>query len=253
MRILLTNDDGFEAPGLQALRAALTRLGDVTIVAPEHQQSATGSAISLHRPLVVKARDARTFTVDGTPADAVKLALQTILRSRPDIVVSGMNFGLNCGCNILYSGTLAGALEGAQYGLPAYAVSLEVSGRPRWRESASAAVRLIRRLREARNSRGIVFNINIPARRIRGVVAARQEMEPYVDNFERRRDPRGRTYYWYHAEKDWRLPRRNGGLPTDQRAVKEGFITVTPLQRDLTRHDLVLDLARRLDRRNGPR
>ncbi|MBI2932297.1 MAG: 5'/3'-nucleotidase SurE [Planctomycetes bacterium] len=255
MRILLTNDDGIDAPGIQALRTALRRLGEVIIVAPDRQQSATGCSISLHRPITVHARDEVTFSVDGTPADAVKLAMRALLRKPPDIVVSGMNFGLNCGNNVLYSGTLAGALEGAQHGYPAYAVSLEVSDRPRWRPAATAAVRLIERLHRARRDDGVVYNINIPAAKIRGVVAARQEMQPYLDSFDRRTDPRGRVYYWYHGMKDWELSETNGEAPTDQRAVQSGYIAVTPLHRDLTRHDLMPDLSllTKTNRRKGGR
>jgi len=234
MRILLTNDDGIDAPGLAALRAELRRIGDVVTVAPASQQSATGNAISLHRPLLVHARDESSFSVDGTPADAVKLALRALLKRPPDLVVSGMNFGLNCGCNILYSGTLAGALEGAQHGAPAFAVSMEVSPKPRWKEAAAHARRLIAKLRPGP---GVVVSINIPAGKVRGIVAARQEMEPYLDTFDRRG-----TTYRYRGMKDWRLPALNGEPPTDQRAVQAGYIAVTPLHRDLTRHDLLDDL-----------
>jgi 5'-nucleotidase len=251
VRILLTNDDGVDAPGLAAIRRELEKMGDVVTVAPFTQQSATGNAISLHRPLVVHARDESTFAVEGTPADAVKLAMRALLRKPPDMVVSGMNFGLNCGCNILYSGTLAGALEGAQHGVPSYAVSLEVSKKPAWSRAASEARRLIERLHATKRDAGVVFNINVPARRIRGAVAARQELEPYLDNFERREDPRGRIYYWYHGMKEWDLPTTDGAVTSDQRAVQDGYIAVTPLHRDLTRHDLVADVARLM--RNGKR
>lgn len=239
MRILLTNDDGIDAEGIRALRAELRRLGDVVTVAPQSQQSATGNAITLHRPVLVHVRGEKTFSVEGTPADAVKLAMRVLMRRPPDLVVSGMNFGLNCGCNILYSGTLAGALEGAQHGIPAYAVSLEVSPRPRWRQAAAAARRIIAKLHRQRRDAGVVININIPAGRIRGVLGARQEMEPYLDDFDRRTDPRGRVYYWYHGMKEWALPPLNGEVPTDERAVRAGYLAVTPLHRDLTRHDLI--------------
>ncbi len=241
MRILLTNDDGIDADGIAVLREQLSRLGQVITVAPLTQQSATGNAISLHRPLLVHARDAVTFSVDGTPADSVKLALRALLREPPDMVVSGMNFGLNCGCNILYSGTLAGALEGAQHGVPAYAVSLEVSRTPKWTASAARAVELIERF-HAKPAAGVVMNINIPAKKIRGWKVARQEMSPYLDTFDQRKDPRGRTYYWYHGMKKWKVP--GAQAPSDQRVVEDGYISVTPLHRDLTRHDLLDAYAR---------
>lgn len=246
MRILLTNDDGIDAPGIRAMRDALARLGEVVVVAPATQQSATGNAITLHKPLVVRAHDERSFSVEGTPADAVKLAFASILRRPPDLVVSGMNFGLNCGCNILYSGTLAGALEGAQHGVPGYAVSMEVSDAPRWKPSASAAARLIESLQQnGYRQPGIVFNINVPARRIRGVVVTRQEMTPYQDTFHRRQDPRGRVYYWYSRERNWRVPKGNGSVPSDQHSVKNGFITLTPLHRDLTHYELMDHLSQK--------
>jgi 5'-nucleotidase len=252
VRILLTNDDGIDADGLIALRSALERAGDVVTVAPHSQQSATGNALTLHRPLLVHARHERAFSVEGTPADAVKLALRALLREPPDMVVSGMNFGLNCGCNILYSGTLAGALEGAQHGIPAYAVSLEVSSKPAWKKAAAAATRIITKLHDKSRDPRVVYSINIPAGRVKGVVAACQEMQPYLDNFDQRKDPRGRTYYWYHGMAERNLTEPNGSAPTDQRAVQDGYIAVTPLHRDLTRHDIMEEVARRF-RRGKPR
>ncbi|HKS16512.1 MAG TPA: 5'/3'-nucleotidase SurE, partial [Planctomycetota bacterium] len=149
MRLLLTNDDGISADGLVALERELRPLGEIYIVAPERQQSGVSHSLTLYRPLMVRPAAhsyASAFAVDGTPADCVKLALVELLDEPPDVVVSGINFGLNCGNNILYSGTLAGALEGALYGYPSFAVSLEASPDPQWSVAARLARRLIERI-----------------------------------------------------------------------------------------------------------
>src|SRR5262245_54238138 len=254
MRLLLTNDDGISADGLVSLEKELRPLGEIYIVAPERQQSGVSHSLTLYRPLMVRPAVhpyATAWAVDGTPADCVKLALVELLDEPPDVVVSGINFGLNCGNNILYSGTLAGALEGALYGYPSFAVSLEASRDPQWSAAARIARRLIERILPKHKKSPIAFNINVPSRDVtalKGTVVTRQEEVPWQDSFDRREDPRGRTYYWIKGTPERNYKERpiteNGYIPTDAHAVREGFVSVTPLQRDLTNHHLLADLGK---------
>lgn len=260
MRILLTNDDGIDAPGLLAMARELKRLGQLTVCAPARPQSAVSHSLTLYHPLLFRTfrRDGVTWhAVEGTPADCVKLALVELLRQKPRIVVSGINKGLNTGSNVLYSGTVAGAFEGAQFGLPAFAVSLQDAPGADFARAARRVVGLIRMIVRRysgkgpsfltkRPGQGMVFNINIPAGRIRGVRAARQEPSPYKDRYERRVDPRGRAYYWLHGTLHPRASMNgDGALPTDTAAVLAGYISVTPLTRDMTCYP-ILDALRGL-------
>lgn len=255
MLILVTNDDGYQAPGLLALAHELKELGDVVVAAPSSQKSAISSSLTLYTPLMARhLRDGGSdvFAVDGTPADSVKLAVRELLPGPPDLVVSGINFGLNTGSNILYSGTVAGALEGAQLGIPSYAVSLEVSQDPKWSMAARLARKLIARLVQSHPKDLTVYNLNIPARpvsRMKGPLVTVQEETPYEDEYDRREDPRGRTYYWLKGTPERKYSpenTRNGQevVPTDAWAVSQGYVSVTPLRRDLTHHRM-LDQTRR--------
>src|SRR3954453_4617606 len=206
MKILLTNDDGIYAPGLRALRTELQKLGDVTVVAPATEQSATGHSITLLVPLMAQeVRDESDqflgWAVEGKPADCVKLALQELLPEPPDLVVSGLNAGSNAGINVLYSGTVAAAAEAAFYRRTSVACSLEYtklrpldSGR-----GAERARRVIEQLLARRPPPGSLFNVNIPSPErgpVRGIRTVPQNVAPYVEAFDRRVDPRGRVYFW---------------------------------------------------------
>jgi 5'-nucleotidase len=242
VKILVSNDDGVAAPGLHQLAAALRKLGEVYICAPEGARSGTSSALTLYAPLHVTEVGSRCWSVSGNPADAVKLALTELLDGRPDLVVSGINNGLNCGSNVLYSGTVAAALEGAQAGILSFAVSRRVASNENYRAEAKVAARIIGTLSGAPAGANTVYNINIPSPKARGVVTTTTELQPYIDRYDRRTDPRGRTYYWLRGEP----PRRakvNGYL-SDEGAVAEGFVAVTPLRRNLTDESLLRDLSR---------
>ena len=242
MKILLSNDDGVTAPGLHQFASALRRLGEVTICAPEGPRSGASSALTLYAPLHVTEVGPRCWSVSGNPADAVKLALTELMNSRPDLVVSGINNGLNCGSNVLYSGTVAAALEGAQAGILSFAVSRKVATNENYRSEAKIAARIIETLAGAPAGGNTVYNINIPAPKCRGVVTATTELEPYVDRYDRRTDPRGRTYYWLRGEP----PRRSkgNGYLSDEAAVTQGYVAVTPLRRNLTDESLLRGLSR---------
>jgi 5'-nucleotidase len=242
MRILLTNDDGIQAPGLVALYRELTPLGEVEVIAPESVQSATGHGITLNAPLItnrVTIEDCFTgIAVDGRPADCVKLAIGQILHSSPDLVISGMNEGANVGINVLYSGTIAAAIEAAFLGLPAIAVSLHTTQNvpTDHARAASLATKAIRQVLKVGLSAGEVVSINIPAllptEQPAGVKVVRQCTRPWVDTYERRSDPRGRDYFWNSSV--FRLGETDDD--TDVAALRDGYITITPLHFDLTHY-----------------
>jgi 5'-nucleotidase len=255
MRILLTNDDGVHAAGLLALRAALTRLGEVTVAAPAHERSAVSHALSLHHPLPEPRRIAAgaggaVYAVDGTPVDCVKFALDRLCFRRPDLVVSGINHGPNLGIDVFYSGTVAGAAEGAFAGLPAVAVSLAVPrAKARPADFAAAARWAARFLRES-GARGWlrparVLNLNIPLKP-RGLRWTEMDRGLWTEAYVRRRDPRGRAYYWLQGlpppGAPPRMP-RDGRTPTDQAVVAARFASVTPLHFDLTDRRLLQAVA----------
>jgi 5'-nucleotidase len=223
------------------MAAALRRLGRVTICAPEGPKSGASSSLTLYRPVMAAKVAEDCWSVNGNPADAVKLAVRELMDGRPDLVVSGINNGLNTGSNVLYSGTVAAALEGAQFGVPAFAVSRKFAENEDFRSEARLAARLIGRILAGAPRAGTVYNVNLPPGKPRGILVTVTELKPYVDRYDRRRDPRGRTYYWLRGEPP-RIPSRNG-RPTDDWAVAHGYVSVTPLRRDLTDRDLLEALS----------
>jgi len=242
MRILLTNDDGIYAPGLRALRLELQKIGTVEVVAPATEQSATGHSVTLNNPIVVQEiydeKMARIgWAVEGRPADCVKLALRELLGYRPDIIVSGLNAGSNAGINVLYSGTVAAAIEGAFFGITSIACSLEYT-KPRpmdFNTGAGLARQIVEQIINKKPAPGALFNDNIPSLEngpVLGVRVAPQNTSTYEERFDKRTDPRGRTYFWLGA--DFTCP--NPTPETDTAALRDQYITVTPLQFNLTEH-----------------
>jgi 5'-nucleotidase len=232
-RILVTNDDGFFSPGLQALAAALRPLGAVTVVAPQVEASAVGHALTLRRPLRLEQVSEGVYAVDGTPTDCVNIAIDKVLDGKPDLVVSGINTGLNVGDDVTYSGTVAGALEGALLGYQAMAVSLQFT-RGDWdfgpasSFSASLAAALLEHPLPART----FLNVNVPQGVVKGVRVTVQAKRNHITKVNRRLDPRQRPYFWIEeAQDDWAPHDRS-----DRQAVHDGYVSVTPLQPDLTDH-----------------
>ncbi|MFO0851160.1 MAG: 5'/3'-nucleotidase SurE [Gemmataceae bacterium] len=244
MRILLTNDDGIYAPGLRALRKELLPLGQVTVVAPATEQSAAGHSVTLVTPLLVNEvfdeldgkREFVGWAVEGRPADCVKLALLELLPDPPDLIVSGMNAGSNAGINVLYSGTVAAAIEGAFYHFTAIACSLEYDQKIHdFPTAARHCRRVIDRILANKPAKGSLFNVNIPVLEhgpIKGVRVLPQNVTPYTEQFDRRVNPRGRTYFWTGPSFHCPDPHPD----TDVSALCEQYITVTPLKFDLTDH-----------------
>lgn len=249
MRILLTNDDGVYAPGLRALRTELLKLGEVVVVAPATEQSAVGHSITLLTPLVVQeVLDADNrfmgWAVEGRPADCVKLALMELLSDPPDLVVSGLNAGSNAGINVLYSGTCAAAVEGAFFRRTSIAVSLEYT-KPKplnFPRAAEVARSVIEQILAHQPTPGTLFNVNIPSLEkgpIRGVRTVPQNVVPYIETFDRRVDPRGRVYFWSSPDLRCDEPHPD----TDVTALAEGYVTVTPLQFNLTHAALLQQMS----------
>lgn len=236
--ILVTNDDGVHSAGIHALAAALRVLGDVTIVAPVTESSAIGHALTLARPLRLERvpMEGAVFSVDGTPTDCVNIALTMVLDRKPDLVVSGINKGFNLGDDVTYSGTVAGAMEGALLGIPSLAVSLERTRDPHdfdFTPAARAATTIARQILEHRLPARTFLNMNVPRRITHGFRATVQATRNHVTKVTQSIDPRGRPYYWIEeGESDWHPHERS-----DYEAVKSGWISVTPLHPDLTHRD----------------
>ncbi len=243
MRILVTNDDGIEAEGLRALVRACERVADVVVVAPHHDRSASGHAITLHKPLRVfpahiPGCTAAAWAATGTPADCVLLAVYELVGARPDVVLSGVNLGPNIGHDLTYSGTVSGAMEAAILGIPAIAVSLDAEGEARYELAAAFAANLAQEVYRRGIPADALLNVNVPnlePGRIRGVRVTRQSARRYRSRLERRTDPRGRPYYWLVGE---RAAAEAEEPDTDSHALVSGFISVTPLQMDLTHQAL---------------
>ncbi|MDR4505709.1 MAG: 5'/3'-nucleotidase SurE [Candidatus Scalindua sp.] len=238
MEILLTNDDGIYSPGILLLKQALLSIGSVTVVAPDVQQSGVGHSITFSHPLRV--RDVHLdsefvgYGIDGSPADCVKIGVRQIMKEQPDLLVAGINIGANVGINVLYSGTVAAAIEGAVLGIPAVAVSLEISELPPdVKGAADIAGEMIRHIVTREIPRGTLLNVNIPLipkKEIKGVRITKQYSGDFHEHYERRTDPRGSAYYWL-AGTGWPEEEVTG---TDMHALKGGYISITPLKYDLT-------------------
>jgi 5'-nucleotidase len=242
MRVLLTNDDGLHSPGLLALARAMPAAADTFVVAPEHERSAASHAITLHKPLravrtVFGETGLAAWATNGTPADCVVLAVLDLLGPPPDVVVSGINAGANLGMDLIYSGTVSGAVEATLFGIAAIAVSVASFKEIHWEPAAAYAAHLAQEVARRGLPRDTFLNVNVPnlpADQIRGVEITRQSSRRYVSRLEKRADPRGRDYYWLTgtAEAGTTEP------GTDAWAVAEGRISVTPLRLDMTHEEM---------------
>jgi 5'-nucleotidase len=230
-RILVTNDDGVRSSGIHALADALKPLGEVTIVAPHIEASAIGHALTLRRPLRVEQVGPGVYEVDGTPTDCVNIAVTKLFPGLPDIVVSGINKGFNLGDDVTYSGTVAGAMEGALLGIPSLAVSLERTlGEYDFGPSAAAAASVAAFVLRQGLSPRTFLNINVPPGELKGFRLTVQARRNHVTTVDERCDPRGKAYYWIEeGQNDWEPHDRS-----DYQAVRDGYVSVTPLQPDLT-------------------
>ncbi|MCG8447974.1 MAG: 5'/3'-nucleotidase SurE [Pirellulales bacterium] len=241
MEILLTNDDGIYAPGLAALERQLRKMGVVTVVAPLTEQSGVSHSITYLTPLMARevfddTGNRRGWAVEGSPADCVKLAVAELCPVRPELVVSGINGGLNAGINVLYSGTVAAAIEGAFFGITSVAVSLEYDDAARFDLAAEQAAAVIRQILCQKDSAHHLYNLNIPSRALDDqaeVHIVPMATAPWGEDFEERKDPRGRRYFWATGL----APDPPTHTETDLSAIRAGHITLTPLQFNMTHHE----------------
>ncbi|EEG77017.1 5'/3'-nucleotidase SurE [Dethiobacter alkaliphilus] len=247
MRILLTNDDGIFAEGLQVLAREIEKIAETSVVAPDHEQSATGHAITMHRPIraervkYLHSPELPTYAVNGTPADCVKLAVEAILPHRPDLVISGINRGANLGTDVLYSGTVSAAIEGVILGIPAIAVSLAEYKNPRYEYAAEFIARLAKVVTAHGAGSDTLLNVNVPGcdrEKMQGVAVTKLGVRQYKNAFEKRTDPRGRTYYWLAGQ----LVDVEHEKDTDVAAINACKISITPIQHDLTNYALIDNL-----------
>ena len=242
MRILLTNDDGIASPALAQLRRVLTPFGRVITIAPDRNQSATSQSLTLHRPLRIREESEDTYSVDGTPTDCVLVAFHGELGDKPDLVVSGINHGPNMGEDVFYSGTVAAAIEGVLQGVPGVAASLATRQPSDFRDAADVVGRLLRQVLERGLTRRLLLNINlpyIPVAELRGVRITRLGTRVYEDTLVRKVDPRGRDYFWIGGEDPVWRPDEG----TDFHSVDAGYVSVTPLQLELTDHAMRVDMT----------
>lgn len=246
MRFLLTNDDGIYANGLSVLYRELSKDAECLIVAPETEQSAVGHAITLSRPLMV--RQARKngnflgYAVTGTPADCVKIGIKELSDKPVDLVVSGINLGANVGVNIIYSGTVSAATEGAIMGVPSFAISLDTFKEADFSFAARFARKMAHFILKNNPDKNIPLNVNIPAipeEEIKGIVVAKQGKTRLMESFERRVTPRDNVYYWLAGET--RLSKTEEA-DSDACALSRGMISITPIHYDMTRHDILTDV-----------
>jgi 5'-nucleotidase len=248
VRILLTNDDGVFAPGLAALEQQLRHLGEVIVVAPSTEQSGVGHSITFLTPLICKSihRDGRhwAWSVEGSPADCVKLAIGELLKDAPvDLVVSGINSGLNAGINVLYSGTVAAAIEGAFFGVTSIAVSLEYDEDADFQTAAVIARNVVSGIASQPAARGKLFNLNIPTAAThapKDLHVVPMGLAQYGREYEKRQDPGGRDYYWAL----WSEPDEPPVETADVTELRRGNVTLTPLQFDLTERGLLKSMTR---------
>lgn len=251
MEIMVTNDDGIFAEGLRVLALSLKKLGHVTVVAPDRERSATGHAITVHHPLRVEevrlpgSDDITAYAVNGTPSDCVKLGVEALLSAPPDLVVSGINPEPNLGTDVLYSGTVSAAMEGIMAGIPSLAVSLAGETGGDMTHAAEFAAKVAHLVSDGGFPPELLLNINVPSlepQAIVGVKLTRLGVRRYRKSFDQRVDPRGKVYFWLAGE----VYDSDEDPDTDTVAIRNNFISVTPLHADLTRYD-ILDQLKKVD------
>jgi len=231
MRILLSNDDGLSGRGLEPMISKLKKMGEVFVIVPDTEKSASSHSITLHSPIRLVEKRKNVYTVTGTPSDCVRFGVIGIMKNKVDLVVSGINDGPNLGDDCIYSGTVAAAREGAMLGLPAIAVSLVPNGVGNFKLAADYAARIIKIIKKINMPKYSFLNVNVPdTDAIRGIEITRMGKRIYDEDIEERTDPRGYKYYWIAGE------RLSGHLDsgTDMNAIKNSYISVTPLKVDQT-------------------
>ena len=249
MRILLSNDDGYFAPGLNTLADHVAKMADVVIVAPERNRSGASNSLTLDRPLTVRKAHNGYFYVNGTPTDCVHLAVTGLLDTLPDIVISGINDGANMGDDTIYSGTVAAAMEGYLLGIPSFAVSMSQHGAKHYETAARVIVELIKRVENDRFPPPLLLNVNVPDvpyEELRGITVTRLGKRHKAESVIKSTTPRGETVYWVGAAGG----AQDAGPGTDFYAVEHNQVSLTPLQIDLTQYKQLDQMQDWLDQNN---
>ncbi len=246
--ILVTNDDGITAPGIRALISVMNEIGDVFVVAPDSPQSGMGHAITVNStiycdPIVIdKDAPQKEYSCSGTPADCVKMASREIMDRKPDLCVSGINHGSNSAINVIYSGTMSAAVEAGIEGIPAIGFSLQdYTMKANFEPSKKYVRSIVKNVLKNGLPKGIVLNVNIPklpAKEIKGVKICRQANAHWMEEFDKRKNPMGREYYWLSGK----FINEDKGEDTDEWALKQGYVSVVPTQFDLTAHHFIQEL-----------
>jgi 5'-nucleotidase len=241
MRILICNDDGIHAPGISVLHGAAKEFGELHVIAPDVERSAAGHAITLADPIkstpVDKNGEFFGYGIGGTPADCIKLAVCAILKDTPpDLVLSGINLGSNTGISVIYSGTVSAATEGVVLGIPGVAFSLCTYTNPEWAMAGRIVKELTQKIIKNGMPPGVLLNVNLPNlpyEQLKGIKITRMGRSRFIEKFHKRLDPRGRTYYWLDGE----LEVHDDGSDVDIHAVRDGYVSITPIHLDLTAYD----------------
>jgi 5'-nucleotidase len=233
--ILITNDDGVHSPGIKALQKSLAPIGEIYVVAPDREVSASSQSLTLKHPLRAEVVEDKVYAVDGTPADCVNLALVKLVPHRPDLVVSGVNRGANLGEDVFYSGTIGAAREGTFFGVPSFAMSLASRSESDFEPAAAFAARLAKLVLEKGLPERTLLNVNVPPGKPQGAVVTVQGRREHEGTILEGLDPRRRTYYWIEEGRDQWV----SDELSDIHAIREGLISVTPLQSDTTHHAVV--------------
>jgi len=243
--ILISNDDGIYAPGIFALWEAMSEIGKTTVVAPNTEKSAVGHAITIYDPIriekVIRSNGFEGYAVNGTPADSVKIAVQAIMKKKPDLIISGINAGANVGQSLLYSGTISAASEGTLLGIPSIAISLDVLRNMNFSTSKVVATKIASMVINNSLPKDTLLNVNVPKDiegGINGYQVTRQGAIYFKDNFDKREDPRGRIYYWMSGE----VRDTDNDIKSDGVAIKKGYVSITPLQLKMTNFDFIDEL-----------
>ena len=237
--ILVSNDDGIHSEGIKALARALRRVGEVYVVAPDRERSAVSHSLTIHRPLRVEQHATHIYAIDGTPTDCINIAVNGILKKRPDLVVSGINKGGNLGDDVTYSGTVSAAMEGTLLGIPSIAISLVSRDNFDFKMAARFATRLARFILKNGLPKDTLLNVNIPeGNDIKSYRITKQGKRFYGDAIVEKVDPRGKKYYWIGGD----VLKWEGGKDTDFEAVANNFISITPVHLDLTNYSSFKEL-----------
>lgn len=242
-KILITNDDGITAPGIRKLIEAMGEFGQVTVVAPDSPQSGMGHAITVGKPLRLNKVDifpgVEAFECTGTPVDCVKLAVGVIMKAKPDLCVAGINHGSNSSINVIYSGTMSAAMEACIEGIPAVGFShLDYDHDTDLSQASQYSKEVVRQVLEHGLPEGVLLNVNIPSGNLKGMRICRQALAKWQEEFDEREDPRGLKYYWLTG----RFVNFDEGEDTDEWALENGFVSVVPVQFDLTAHKAIENL-----------